>query len=302
MGSSFFQNFPVDSATGQSVQDLVTQAEAALAAAEAAQAAAEAAQADAETAQAAAEAALASVPSTSTSPWKLSVNVATVSEIDVSASPATIDGVSLSVDDRILVKNQTTASQNGIYTYAGAGLALVRADDMNAVNEAPSGTTVYVQSGTANSQRYFTLTSTGTITPGSSAMVYADILSAGGSLAELPRPYDVSFGFNGNLLASEAQSFTAVRPFVIAANFGGSRASASVAPNAGTTLTLRKNAATIGTLLFLSGETSGTFTPDSSVQDDTIAFAAGDQLTVVAPDPTNSIEGVVITVFAYVES
>src|SRR5689334_6764973 len=59
----------------------------------------------------------------------------------------TVDGVALSAGDRILVKNQSTASQNGIYVVAAG--AWSRATDMDIWAEVP-GSFVSVQEGTAN--------------------------------------------------------------------------------------------------------------------------------------------------------
>jgi hypothetical protein len=63
--------------------------------------------------------------------WKTAVRVATQSNINLSSAPATIDGVTLVVNDRVLVKEQSTASENGIYIYNGSGSAMTRALDAN---------------------------------------------------------------------------------------------------------------------------------------------------------------------------
>jgi hypothetical protein len=61
----------------------------------------------------------------------------------------TLDGVTLSTGDRILVKNQTTKSQNGIYVVAASG-APSRAADFDAPAEIDSGDFVFVDQGTVN--------------------------------------------------------------------------------------------------------------------------------------------------------
>jgi hypothetical protein len=61
--------------------------------------------------------------------WKDSCRVASISNINLSSPGATIDGVTMSVGDRVLVKDQTTASQNGIYIWNGAAVAMTRALD-----------------------------------------------------------------------------------------------------------------------------------------------------------------------------
>jgi len=65
-------------------------------------------------------------------------------------APATVDGVALAVGDRILVKNQATPSQNGVYVVASAGI-WNRAADFDSINEAGTGILVRVTSGTVHS-------------------------------------------------------------------------------------------------------------------------------------------------------
>lgn len=59
------------------------------------------------------------------------VIVATTAEITISSAPASIDGVTLESGNRVLVKNQSTALQNGIYVFNGPGVAMTRATDMD---------------------------------------------------------------------------------------------------------------------------------------------------------------------------
>jgi len=67
--------------------------------------------------------------------WKDSVRVATQGNINLSSPGATIDGVTLSVGDRVLVKAQSTQSQNGIYIFNGASTPMTRAADANTADE-----------------------------------------------------------------------------------------------------------------------------------------------------------------------
>jgi len=79
--------------------------------------------------------------------WKASVKVASTGNLTLSA-PQTIDGVAVVAGDRVLAKDQTTASQNGIYVVAAA--AWSRAEDANADAEVTSQLVVSVDQGTAN--------------------------------------------------------------------------------------------------------------------------------------------------------
>ena len=58
--------------------------------------------------------------------WKDSCRVATQTNITLSGPGATIDGVAMATDDRVLVRAQTTDSENGIYIYNGAAVAMTR--------------------------------------------------------------------------------------------------------------------------------------------------------------------------------
>lgn len=77
---------------------------------------------------------------------KRSVRVATTANITLSA-PQTIDGISVIAGDRVLVKDQTTASQNGIYVVAAG--AWTRSTDADTTSEL-AGALVNVDSGTVN--------------------------------------------------------------------------------------------------------------------------------------------------------
>lgn len=90
--------------------------------------------------------------------WKQPVRVASTADITVSnPGTATFDTVTISNGDRILLKNQSTASQNGIYVFNGSGVALTRATDADSATELLSAT-VFVAQGTANGDKAFTQT------------------------------------------------------------------------------------------------------------------------------------------------
>lgn len=76
--------------------------------------------------------------------WKQAVVAATTTNLATLSGLLTLDGITVAAGDRVLVKNQTTASQNGIYT-AAAG-AWTRAIDMDTSAEFPNAT-VYVSLG-----------------------------------------------------------------------------------------------------------------------------------------------------------
>ena len=89
-------------------------------------------------------------------------------------------------------------------------------------------------------------------------------------------PYDLAFSILGVPLNSAIiLRFVAVRAFTIAANFTGSVAKCAAAPTATTTLTIKKNGTSIGTVSFAGAATSGTFSTQAAS-----TFASGDILTV----------------------
>ena len=76
-----------------------------------------------------------------------SVETATTASVDLSSPPAAIDGVTLANNMRVLVKNQSTTSQNGIYVYNSASAILERASDFNSSSEIQGGDFVFVTGG-----------------------------------------------------------------------------------------------------------------------------------------------------------
>jgi hypothetical protein len=98
------------------------------------------------------------------------------------ANGQSIDGVTLQTGDRILIKNQTTASQNGIYNVNASG-APSRATDM-ATGANAAGAFVFVEQGTVNAENGFTCTSdTGSAVVGTNNLTFAQFSGAGQIIA-----------------------------------------------------------------------------------------------------------------------
>ena len=111
--------------------------------------------------------------------FKDSVRVATTANITIASDlnvGDTIDGITLADGDRVLVKDQSTASQNGIYT---AGSSPARATDADADAEVTAGMFVFVEEGTANSDNGYVLTTDGTITVDSTSLTFTQFSGAG---------------------------------------------------------------------------------------------------------------------------
>lgn len=107
---------------------------------------------------------------------KSSVRAATTANITLSGTQ-TIDGVSLSAGNRVLVKNQSTGSENGIYVVATG--AWSRATDADTNAEVTAGLFTFVEEGTDNQDSGWVLTTDGAITLGTTALVFTQFSGAG---------------------------------------------------------------------------------------------------------------------------
>lgn len=101
--------------------------------------------------------------------FKDSVRAATTANITLSGAQ-TIDGVSVIAGDRVLVMSQSTGAENGIYV-AAAG-AWARATDADTGDELSAGTAIPVEEGTLNADTIWMLTNNGTVTIGTTALVF----------------------------------------------------------------------------------------------------------------------------------
>jgi hypothetical protein len=109
--------------------------------------------------------------------YKQSVRVITTSNITLSGgAPTVVDGVTLSLNDRILVSGQSTGSQNGIYTVSvvgtGSNGTWIRSTDTNATGELDSGTIVMVTEGSAYADTSWKLTTNDPIVIGTTALTF----------------------------------------------------------------------------------------------------------------------------------
>jgi len=110
---------------------------------------------------------------------KESVRAATTANI-TTTNTQTVDGVVLVAGDRVLVKDQSTGSQNGIYVVVDAG-AWTRAIDFDNTpgTEVTSGAFTFVEEGTVNADSGWVLTTNGAITLGTTALTFAQFSGAG---------------------------------------------------------------------------------------------------------------------------
>lgn len=155
--------------------------------------------------------------------WKQSVRAATTANITLSGIQ-TIDGITLAAGDRVLVKDQSTGSQNGIYVAASG--AWSRSTDADENAEVTAGLSVMVTEGTTYADTQWRLTTNDPIVVGTTTLVFSQI-GAGTSYTQ-----GTGISISGNTIAID----TAVVSRKYAATIGnGSATSIAVTHGLGTT-------------------------------------------------------------------
>jgi hypothetical protein len=109
---------------------------------------------------------------------KGSVRVATTANITLT-NTQTIDGIALAVNDRVLVKNQTTAADNGIYLVKSSSWIRAEDADNTPAGEVTTGMFTFVEEGTNNADSGWVLSTDGTITLGTTALSFVQFSGAG---------------------------------------------------------------------------------------------------------------------------
>ncbi len=107
---------------------------------------------------------------------KQSVRAATTGNISLSGTQ-TIDGIGLSANDRVLVKNQTLPEENGIYDVKVG--AWTRSTDADSNAEVTPGLFCFVEEGSVQADTGWGLSADGAITLGATALPFTQFSSAG---------------------------------------------------------------------------------------------------------------------------
>ena len=97
--------------------------------------------------------------------YKDAARTATTGPINLLSAPASIGSVSLNLNDRVLVKDQANAEENGIYVFKGAGSPMVRSTDANSDREVLPNMLISVSEGDYE-DKIFELTTNGPISLG----------------------------------------------------------------------------------------------------------------------------------------
>jgi hypothetical protein len=98
--------------------------------------------------------------------------------VNIASAPASFDSVLATATDRILLADQTLPAQNGIYVFNGAGVAMTRAIDFNAVSNVKPGSFVFVEEG-GQADTGWVMTADNPIVVGTTPLTWAQFSGAG---------------------------------------------------------------------------------------------------------------------------
>lgn len=230
---------------------------------------------------------------------------ATLTAVGVGA--LSLDGATPSVNDRILVKNQVSTFQNGIYTVTVVGtgatvFVLTRAVDANQSSEYKTGDSLFVTSGTANSSTTWAYTGIDSLVMGTDAITYvqtagqgsftqgAGITITGNSIA-LTAPVSVALG-GTNATSASITAFNNITGYT-ASGATGTTSTNLVFSTSPTLITPTLGAATATTIngnTFTTGTYTLTGTAGKTLNfTNTLTLAGTDSTTMTFPSTTATI-------------
>ena len=114
---------------------------------------------------------------------KQSARAASSANINLASAPSSIDGVTLAANDRVLIKNQTSGEENGIYQFNGVGSAMTRTTDADTSAEVTANLFCFVEEGTTNADTGWVLATDNPITLGTTSLTFSQFSGAGTILA-----------------------------------------------------------------------------------------------------------------------
>ena len=209
-----------------------------------------------------------------------------------------IDGVSLTTDDRVIVKDQTAPAQNGFYkvTTIGSGSAayvLTRTPDGDEASELNGGAFTFVEEGSTNADNGYVVTTNGTVTLGTTSITIeqfsgAGQISAGSALTKTGNTIDVAVDDSSIEVSADALQIKALG--ITNAMLAGSIANAKLSNSA---ITINSNATSLGGSVTLDtgdlAENGNLWYTDERVDDRVNAlFVAGEGVDFTYNDASGS--------------
>jgi hypothetical protein len=165
--------------------------------------------------------------------------------VSITAPGASLDGQALAAGDRVLLADQTTTSQNGIWVWNGAAAAMTRPGDFASGSTHHPGTTVFVEQGSANANALFSLITTADITVDATSETWSqtngttDILAGAGltktgNTLALSTPVSVANGgTGGGTVAAARTTFGFAIRYQVAITGDGATTSFTITHNLG---------------------------------------------------------------------
>jgi len=233
--------------------------------------------------------------------FKASVRAATTANITLSGTQ-TVDGVALVAGNRVLVKDQTDNTTNGIYVVASGAWTRATDADNTPSNEVSSGMYCFVESGTTNADTGWVLTTDGgNVTLGTTALVFTQFtglgqITAGTGLSKTGSTLSIAnTGTAGTYTAvtTNAQGqVTSGANLTATGDVTGTASGTSIAlslPSVGTPVTSSFVKITTDAKGRVSGTTAVTASDITGLVDSTYVNVAGDTMTGTLNLPSNGL-------------
>lgn len=179
--------------------------------------------------------------------WKQNVRAASTANVTISSPGTTLDGVTLTANDRVLLKDQSSAAENGIYVWTASGSALTRATDADTAAEIKNAA-VRISEGSVNADKMYQMITDGAITLGTTGLSWTIFgggtsYSADGQGIELSST-TFSIELDGSTLAKSASG---LRVGSGAAGAGLVESTGVLAVGAGTGITVAADTVSVDT-------------------------------------------------------
>jgi hypothetical protein len=213
-----------------------------------------------------------------------------------------IDGVTLSANDRVLVKDQTDPVENGFYKVtntggAAAAFVLTRTPDANEASEITGGAFTFVEEGANNADNGYVATHNGTPTLGTDDITFdqfsgAGQISAGDALTKTGNTIDVNVDDSSIEISGDSLQVKALG--ITNAMLAGSIANAKLVNDS---VTINSNTVALGASITLDTDDIGEGSTNLYYQDervyDAVAAMIGNgtqtNITVSSTDGTDDL-------------